>query len=607
MRLVRAFLAAALVALAPAGAAGVLNARAPAGVHLSLGAREDEMIVTWATFAPLASPTVRFGPLEDGAEDDAAARDARVGTRAQAATTRAFNDGGEGHRTRQIHVATLTNLLPGARYAYRVGDADDRDEGAADLFSDDASAAADPASSWSAPFAFTAKRTPEQISRSGDPLTFLAVCDIGHEESASLLKLLASEVRGAGKSPEADAPRPPDFLAHCGDFAYDLDDDDGAVGDAFMRDIEPIAAYVPYMTTAGNHEAAYNFSHYAARFEMPGATARATENQYYSFDYGPAHFVAWNTEAFFFPEYFDEAYMARMYAWLEEDLRRANANRANVPWIVAYSHRPMYCVETLDAEEPDAEDDERAAEVGAERGLDPRSAASLSPRRAMLARDANDARGWWASWIPSCARGTRRGGFSKKPTTPRRCEWEREATRLGVPSQCAAAHGLACALKTDATFEVSKPARTFPVEDLYHRYGVDVAFTGHAHEYARHYPVYAERVARGPGVTLDAYVNPSATAHVVTGAGGNRNMRDEGKRGPKRGACDASAPWCAFQSGALDRDDRVSDFGYGRVVVHNATHLEWTQRSVGVDANGGVVDRWFVVNDRHGGFSPGGG
>jgi len=41
------------------------------------------------------------------------------------------------------------------------------------------------------------------------------------------------------------------------------------------------------------------------------------------------------------------------------------------------------------------------------------------------------------------------------------------------------------------------------------------------------------------------------------------------------------------------------------VVVHNATHLEWTQRSVGVDANGGVVDRLFVVNDRHGGFGGG--
>ena len=134
-----------------------------------------------------------------------------------------------------------------------------------------------------------------------------------------------------------------------------------------------------------------------------------------------------------------------------------------------------------------------------------------------------------------------------------------------------------------------------------------MAFTGHAHELrAEHSPVYAERVARGPGVTLDAYVNPSATAHVVTGAGGNRNMRDEGKRGPKRGACDASAPWCAFQSGALGGEDRVSDThragGWSR---HNATHLEWTQRSVGVDANGGVVDRCLVVNDRHGGFAGG--
>lgn len=27
-------------------------------------------------------------------------------------------------------------------------------------------------------------------------------------------------------------------------------------GDEFMRQIEPIAAYVPYMTCAGNHEAA---------------------------------------------------------------------------------------------------------------------------------------------------------------------------------------------------------------------------------------------------------------------------------------------------------------------------------------------------------------
>lgn len=36
-----------------------------------------------------------------------------------------------------------------------------------------------------------------------------------------------------------------------------------------MRQIEPISAYVPYMTVVGNHEYKYNFSHYINRFTMP--------------------------------------------------------------------------------------------------------------------------------------------------------------------------------------------------------------------------------------------------------------------------------------------------------------------------------------------------
>lgn len=45
-----------------------------------------------------------------------------------------------------------------------------------------------------------------------------------------------------------------DAILHVGDFAYDMDSEDAAVGDQFMRQIEPIAAYVPYMVCAGNHE-----------------------------------------------------------------------------------------------------------------------------------------------------------------------------------------------------------------------------------------------------------------------------------------------------------------------------------------------------------------
>lgn len=70
-----------------------------------------------------------------------------------------------------------------------------------------------------------------------------------------------------------------DAILHVGDFAYNLDtvilvffslrllsflniyeiktlnlQDNARVGDAFMNQIQSIAAYVPYMTCAGNHE-----------------------------------------------------------------------------------------------------------------------------------------------------------------------------------------------------------------------------------------------------------------------------------------------------------------------------------------------------------------
>lgn len=45
-----------------------------------------------------------------------------------------------------------------------------------------------------------------------------------------------------------------DAAIHIGDFAYDMHSDNALVGDQFMRQIEPIAAYLPYMVVPGNHE-----------------------------------------------------------------------------------------------------------------------------------------------------------------------------------------------------------------------------------------------------------------------------------------------------------------------------------------------------------------
>ena len=48
------------------------------------------------------------------------------------------------------------------------------------------------------------------------------------------------------------------MVLHIGDMAYNLDTDDGEVGDNFMNKIQSISSVVPYMTCPGNHESPNN-------------------------------------------------------------------------------------------------------------------------------------------------------------------------------------------------------------------------------------------------------------------------------------------------------------------------------------------------------------
>lgn len=140
-----------------------------------------------------------------------------------------------------------------------------------------------------------------------------------------------------------------DFIIHNGDFAYDLNTENGRYGDEFMREIEPIAARVPYQTSVGNHEVANNFSHYDHRFTMVqsgGAKRNGTRNNFfYSFNAGPVHFIGFSTEFYYFIDYIGIEPLVRQYDWLVEDLKHATSltERQIRPWIVVFGHRPMYC------------------------------------------------------------------------------------------------------------------------------------------------------------------------------------------------------------------------------------------------------------------------
>lgn len=92
---------------------------------------------------------------------------------------------------------------------------------------------------------------------------------------------------------------------------------------------------------------------------MPSESSEGVASMWYSFNYGPVHFVGMNSETDFpgageentgdsgdpmFPAgHFaaDGAYLA----WLENDLKQAHAQRDIRPWIIAGAHRPYHEVQ----------------------------------------------------------------------------------------------------------------------------------------------------------------------------------------------------------------------------------------------------------------------
>ena len=270
----------------------------PEQVHLSLGADESEMIVTWTTQGPTGWPYVKY--MTDGQPSPA-----EVITYG---STDNFTDGGISRKTRWMHRVVLQQLTPRTSYSYRVGHVDGLEYSSKDPFT---FTTFPPGSDWSP--------------------RLLVYGDLGFVNAQSVPRI-TQEV----KNGQVDA------ILHIGDFAYDMHDSNGDVGDSFMNMIEPFAASVPYQTAVGNHEEAYNFSNYDARFTMMDQNSRTKSNHFYSFNVGPVHFVVFSTEFYFVQGALNQ--IRDQYDWLKADLELANKpeNRAERPWIITLAHRPMY-------------------------------------------------------------------------------------------------------------------------------------------------------------------------------------------------------------------------------------------------------------------------
>jgi len=172
-----------------------------------------------------------------------------------------------------------------------------------------------------------------------------------------------------------------DMVWHLGDIAYA----DDAFGHAlfgfsyetcyngFMNWMQNLSATMPYMVSVGNHEsechspgcflhpskggALGNFSAYNTRWHMPSAESGGAMSMWYSWNYGPVHFISVNTETDF-PDAEERdrgdsgtrllpaghfAPDGEYLRWLEADLKAAAEARKTwrgPRWIVAGGHRP---------------------------------------------------------------------------------------------------------------------------------------------------------------------------------------------------------------------------------------------------------------------------
>ncbi|GAB9470110.1 Acid phosphatase [Globisporangium polare] len=315
----------------------------PQQLHLAYAGEKTGtgMTISWTTYSPVSDPRVWIGP----SPSTLTVSDAPV----QVTT---YYDEGKGEYALYSYHATVTKLTPFTKYFYKVGSLSQPDFQSS--------------SASQSPTQFTTARTADTNA------TFEIAVYGDHGADANAKDTL--------KYVTTTLPGTVDFVYHIGDVSYADNaflSASEAVGffyeetyNRWMNSLTSLMQTTPYMVLVGNHEAEChspvcfassakkdalgNYSAFNARFKMPSGESGGVKNMWYAFEYGPVHFTSISSETDYTGAP-SNSFIGRKYGgfgdqltWLEADLKKANANRANVPWLVVGMHRAMYTLSQCD-------------------------------------------------------------------------------------------------------------------------------------------------------------------------------------------------------------------------------------------------------------------
>lgn len=217
-----------------------------------------------------------------------------------------------------LHTVLLTNLQPGTRYIYRVGDG----------------------IHWSSIYTFETE--PKGIAS----FKFLIFTDNHSGKDPNRPELWRNTIQNAFKSnPDAK------FLVNVGDivewgnrYSDWIDFFNGAKG---------VIEKIPSMVVMGNHEL-YNFPkkkpfltpyYFISHFNLPQNGPDGLKGQVYSFDYANTHFVVLDSQAKEEKDY-NKDLLSKQAVWLENDLKNTHKK-----WKIAFFHKPPYFIESTEEQE----------------------------------------------------------------------------------------------------------------------------------------------------------------------------------------------------------------------------------------------------------------